>query len=196
MDSKVSWMVAPALHNSSCSHPRYAGGWWAASPSLVDLVQAPFILLLSLGILVANILLICVINSRRYAKYIHAQVRCQRKFWDRSKWGADGLTKKNYLFFQPRYLLTSLACNDLAIGLLVTPFAIVPTLMKCWPYGEMICQIQVIFLLSAADWQRTRLGAFKLFKGTKSGVSTSSAANLINAGGGAESDFCAVACGR
>jgi hypothetical protein len=85
MDTKVSWSVPPPLHNSSCSHSRYAAGWWAAAPSLVDLVQAPFILLLSLGILVANILLICVINSRRYTKYIHAQVRCQRKFWDRSK---------------------------------------------------------------------------------------------------------------
>jgi len=78
MEPKVTWLVPPPLHNSSCSHPRYgssvAAGWLAAAPSFVDIVQALFILLLSLGILIANILLICVINSRRYAKYIHAQV--------------------------------------------------------------------------------------------------------------------------
>lgn len=44
---------------------------------------------------------------------------------------------------QPRYLLTSLASNDLAMGLFVTPFAVVPSLRHCWPYGELVCQIQV-----------------------------------------------------
>lgn len=29
------------------------------------------------------------------------------------------------------------------MGLLVTPFAIVPSLRHCWPYGELVCQIQV-----------------------------------------------------
>ena len=45
---------------------------------------------------------------------------------------------------QPRYLITSLALNDLAIGLLITPFSILPALFHCWPYGEIFCQIQVI----------------------------------------------------
>lgn len=44
---------------------------------------------------------------------------------------------------QPRYLLTSLASNDLAIGLFVTPFGFLPALYHCWPYGEIFCQIQV-----------------------------------------------------
>lgn len=44
---------------------------------------------------------------------------------------------------QPRYLLTSLASNDLAIGLLVTPFGFLPAVYGCWPYGEVACQIQV-----------------------------------------------------
>lgn len=47
----------------------------------------------------------------------------------------------NYL--QPRYLLTSLALNDLAIGLLVTPFGVVSALFHCWAFGEVACQIQV-----------------------------------------------------
>jgi hypothetical protein len=38
------------------------------------MTQALFILLLSAGILGANLLLVVVINSRRYAKYIHSQV--------------------------------------------------------------------------------------------------------------------------
>ncbi|CAG9864093.1 unnamed protein product [Phyllotreta striolata] len=44
----------------------------------------------------------------------------------------------------PRYLLTSLASNDFAMGLFVTPFAIVPSLRHCWPYGELVCQIQAL----------------------------------------------------
>lgn len=49
---------------------------------------------------------------------------------------------------QPRYLLTSLALNDFAIGLLITPFGILPALFHCWPYGEIYCQIQVIKLMN------------------------------------------------
>lgn len=51
------------------------------------------------------------------------------------------------IFFQPRYLLTSLASNDLAIGLLVTPFGFLPAVYGCWPYGEVVCQIQVIITI-------------------------------------------------
>lgn len=47
------------------------------------------------------------------------------------------------IFFQPRYLLTSLASNDLAIGLLVTPFGVLPAVYQCWPYSDIVCQIQV-----------------------------------------------------
>lgn len=45
---------------------------------------------------------------------------------------------------QPRYLLTSLALNDFAIGIFITPLGILPALFHCWPYGEIFCQIQVI----------------------------------------------------
>lgn len=48
---------------------------------------------------------------------------------------------------QPRYLLTSLALNDFAIGILITPLGILPALFHCWPYGEIFCQIQVSFFL-------------------------------------------------
>lgn len=37
--------------------------------------------------------------------------------------------------------------NDLAIGLLITPFGTIPALVHCWPYGEIFCQIQVIRII-------------------------------------------------
>ncbi|XP_075222398.1 trace amine-associated receptor 8c isoform X2 [Lycorma delicatula] len=113
--NKGTLMVAPALQNSSCSHSRY--GPSGPPISIGGLAQAAFILTLSIGILAANLLLIIVINTRRYSKYIHSQ---------------------------PRYLLTSLASNDLAIGLLVTPFGVLPAVYQCWPYSDIVCQIQAL----------------------------------------------------
>ncbi|XP_049786163.1 trace amine-associated receptor 1-like [Schistocerca cancellata] len=115
-----SWLQAPALHNSSCSARPASGGAGAAAGGGVTLwavTQSMLVLLLSVAILAANLTAIVVLNSRRYSKYIHAQ---------------------------PRYLLTSLASNDLAIGLLVTPFGVLPAVYRCWPYGEIFCQIQVL----------------------------------------------------
>ncbi|XP_071442886.1 trace amine-associated receptor 8b [Hetaerina americana] len=145
MEHKATLLTPPPLHNSSCSHPRFSataaaaasssGASGAGTPggggpggagdgtgvrpttSVLDVAQAIFVLLLTAGVLGANLLLIIVINSRRYTKYIHAQ---------------------------PRYLLTSLASNDLAIGLLVIPFGFIPALYHCWPYGEVFCQIQAL----------------------------------------------------
>ncbi|GFG28170.1 hypothetical protein Cfor_07068, partial [Coptotermes formosanus] len=99
----------------SCSNSSYLSGSHVNTITLWDTVQALFIFLLSAGILGANVLLVVVVNSGRFSKYIHSQ---------------------------PRYLLTSLASNDLAIGLFVTPFAFLPALYHCWPYGEIFCQIQ------------------------------------------------------
>ncbi|XP_072396800.1 trace amine-associated receptor 1 isoform X1 [Diabrotica undecimpunctata] len=117
MQHKVTILVAPALANSSCNHPRYMHITFFSALTFGDVVQAVLVLLVTVGVLGANMLLILVINSRRYSKYIHSQ---------------------------PRYLLTSLASNDFAMGLFVTPFAIVPSLRHCWPYGELVCQIQAL----------------------------------------------------
>lgn len=117
MEQRSTWLTAPPLQNSSCSHPRYSNVRTMSHLTVGDVTQAALVLLLSIGILVANVLVIIVINSRRYSKYIHSQ---------------------------PRYLLTSLASNDLAIGLMVTPFGFLPALYRCWPYGELFCQIQAL----------------------------------------------------
>lgn len=116
MDLKAGkHLVAPAINNISCSNNRFTGNFFAQIGPL-DVLQALFIVFLTILVISANLMVIVVINSRRYAAYIHPQ---------------------------PRYLLTSLALNDLAIGLLIIPFGALPALLHCWPYGEIFCQIQV-----------------------------------------------------
>ncbi|XP_075167556.1 uncharacterized protein LOC142239651 [Haematobia irritans] len=108
-------LVPPAVKNSSCSHPRYTSHNFLQHVGIAETIEAVLILILTLGVIGANALVIFVINNRRYSPYIHQQ---------------------------PRYLLTSLALNDLTIGLLITPFGLLPALFHCWPYGEIFCQIQ------------------------------------------------------
>uniref|UniRef100_A0A6E8W5A5 G_PROTEIN_RECEP_F1_2 domain-containing protein n=1 Tax=Anopheles coluzzii TaxID=1518534 RepID=A0A6E8W5A5_ANOCL len=117
MDLKAGkHLVAPAINNISCTHNRFAGHFFHQIGPF-DVLQALFIVLLTFLVISANLMVILVINSRRYAAYIHPQ---------------------------PRYLLTSLALNDLAIGLLIIPFSALPALLHCWPYGEIFCQIQAL----------------------------------------------------
>lgn len=74
MDSKGIWLTAPSVKNSSCSHPRYNGQLInQIGPS--DTLQAFLIFFLTLGIIGANLMVIFVINSRRYSAYIHPQVK-------------------------------------------------------------------------------------------------------------------------
>lgn len=66
-------LLPPALNNSSCWPDGSTKLIWT-TPGPGQLIRAALIFFLSLGILFANLLVICVINSRRYSKYIHAQV--------------------------------------------------------------------------------------------------------------------------
>lgn len=74
MDPKAgSWLVAPNVRNASCSHPRYSGSLiYYIGP--LDAIQALLILMLTVGIIGANLLVIFVINHRRYSPYIQPQV--------------------------------------------------------------------------------------------------------------------------
>lgn len=74
MEHKQTILLAPLLSNSSCwrSGTSTEAAWTGPGPG--ELVRATLILLISIGILCANLLVICVINSRQYSKYIHAQV--------------------------------------------------------------------------------------------------------------------------
>jgi len=73
MEHKQTILLAPSLSNSSCWRSGTSDAAWTG-PGPGELIRAALILLLSLGILCANLLVICVINSRQYSKYIHAQV--------------------------------------------------------------------------------------------------------------------------
>ncbi|KAI8421675.1 hypothetical protein MSG28_009665 [Choristoneura fumiferana] len=121
--TKGALLVAPSLINSSCWFN--GKGWPTTFPAPVDIVKAFFIFALSMGIVFANLVLICVLSNRRYIKYIENQ---------------------------PRYLLTSLALNDLFTGILIAPVALLPALYKCWPYGEIFCQIQGCVLVISITW--------------------------------------------
>lgn len=74
MDSKAgTLLVPPNVKNVSCSHPRYTGSLiYYIGP--FDALQALLILMLTVGIIGANLLVIFVINHRRYSPYIHPQV--------------------------------------------------------------------------------------------------------------------------
>lgn len=75
MDPKGTWLIAPSVRNSSCSHPRYASGpSFLLGTGIGEVIQALFVLCLSVGVIVANLIVIFVINNRRYASYIHPQV--------------------------------------------------------------------------------------------------------------------------
>ncbi|XP_050678952.1 trace amine-associated receptor 1 [Leptidea sinapis] len=113
--TKGALLVAPSLANSSCW--LNGKGWPSTFPATSDIIKAFCIFTLAMAIVFCNLVLICVLNNRRYIKYIDNQ---------------------------PRYLLTSLALNDLFTGILIAPVAFLPALYKCWPYGEIFCQIQAL----------------------------------------------------
>ncbi|XP_050421607.1 trace amine-associated receptor 1 [Adelges cooleyi] len=117
MRGRSTVLTAPLLYNSSCWHSRVYSNGLIYRITVSGVTESALVSLLTLAILIANLVVIVTINSNKYTKFIHPQ---------------------------PRYLVTSLACNDLAIGLLVTPLAAFSALVHCWPYSEIICQIQAL----------------------------------------------------
>lgn len=74
MDLKPgAYLIAPSIKNVSCTHARYTQPlYYYIGP--FDVIQALIILMLTIGIIGANLILIFVINHRRYSPYIHPQV--------------------------------------------------------------------------------------------------------------------------
>lgn len=74
MDLKsATILIPPSIRNISCSHPRYTASFFA-NTGAIDFIQAFFIMMLTIAIVVANLMVIIVINSRRYSSFIHPQV--------------------------------------------------------------------------------------------------------------------------
>ncbi|KOB65672.1 Uncharacterized protein OBRU01_22401, partial [Operophtera brumata] len=69
--TKGALLVAPSLSNSSCW--LNGKGWPTTFPAPADILKAFFILALSMSIVFGNLVLICVLNNRRYIKYIDNQ---------------------------------------------------------------------------------------------------------------------------
>lgn len=74
MDLKSgTWLIAPSVRNSSCSYPRHTHSLiYYIGP--FDIIRALLILSLTIGIIGANLMVIIIINHRRYSPYIHPQV--------------------------------------------------------------------------------------------------------------------------
>lgn len=74
MDLKPgTYLIAPNIKNVSCTHPRYIHPLYHYIGPF-DVVQALIILSITIGIIGANLMLIFVINHRRYSPYIHPLV--------------------------------------------------------------------------------------------------------------------------
>lgn len=72
MDQKVTILTAPLLKNSSCENAN--SSLFLTNLGVLDVIQAFFIMTLTLAIVGANFVVIVVINCRRYASFIHPQV--------------------------------------------------------------------------------------------------------------------------
>lgn len=77
MDQKVTILVAPLLKNSSCDNANFSTV--LANLGATDVLQAFFIMTLTLAIVGANLVVIIVINCRRYQSFIHPQVSADRR---------------------------------------------------------------------------------------------------------------------
>ena len=55
---------------------------------------------------------------------------------------------RGFILDTTRILMTSLACTDCCMGLLVMSLCVYPALFHCWPFGEPICKMQALFISS------------------------------------------------
>jgi hypothetical protein len=54
------------------------------------------------------------------------------------------VTYRRWIPSTTRYLLTSFSSSQLVTGMLITIWGVYPTLTECWPYGELVCQLQAV----------------------------------------------------
>ncbi|XP_060581912.1 trace amine-associated receptor 1-like [Ruditapes philippinarum] len=62
-------------------------------------------------------------------------------------------TKKQFIK-RVRYMMNSLCCTDLSMGLLMCPSTIYPALKHCWPFGVFMCKFEAL-LISALFHEST-----------------------------------------
>jgi hypothetical protein len=107
------------IHNVTCYSPLLLEDQLAlqnAPITFATFLRTLLIVTATVAIVVSNALFIIVINRASASSYIK---------------------------LQPRIILTGLALNDLANGLLVMGLGLFPAIFECWPFGELACQLQV-----------------------------------------------------
>ena len=121
------------------------------------------LLLLSMAIIITNVIFVLVLMNRRYNRKIFPQVN----------WWYQNIKNEYNLFlfdikyelfsywdisFQPRYFLVSLGYNGVCSGCMTVLFSLYPNVAyNCWPYGDMVCLVQVICYKNGFDTQTSIL---------------------------------------
>ncbi|KZS15243.1 Trace amine-associated receptor 8B [Daphnia magna] len=118
ISSNASSLLSPS---SSTAQSRDWGLMLATGTSLsgYDLFRCAVVVIVTCGLISGNLILALAVNCKYSAGILQFQTRC---------------------------LLTSIATNHVATGLLVTAWNIYPSLIGCWPYGVLLCQIQAVLL--------------------------------------------------
>jgi len=120
-------MSAPVVYNynTSCqSTSPNVSHFESIALTSYDLFRCAVVILVTLALILGNSVLALAVNSKYSAGILQFQTRC---------------------------LLTSIATNHVAMGLLVTAWSIYPSLNGCWPYGVLLCQIQAVLLGSLSQ---------------------------------------------
>ena len=120
-DSRSERAPPPAwIQNGSCHHPLMESDAEYLINNEIDITEvfrASILFIISLLIILSNLCFIFSINVVTYKKVIPSTTR---------------------------YLLTSFSCSQLVTGMLITMWGVYPTLTECWPYGELVCQLQAV----------------------------------------------------
>jgi hypothetical protein len=97
------------------------------SLSFEDCIKATLIMLITIAVILLNLLMIFVLHSKNYSRYLRDL---------------------------PRILMTSLSLTDLAVGTLVTPISFISIIHQCWPWNRTVCAIEAL-LISALFHEST-----------------------------------------
>ena len=108
------------IHNVTCYSPVLLKDLEAlenATVTVGSLVKGFMIIAATAAVIILNTLFLIILNKDSYA----------------STWIKP----------QPRIIFTAMAFNDLSNGLLVLGVGLFPAMWDCWPFGEILCQVQV-----------------------------------------------------
>lgn len=84
--------------------------------SFLDVTKSTVILITAILAITFNMAFLAVLNSSYYTKYLRPT---------------------------PRYILSAMAINDWATGIVVLSLGVYPAIFECWPFGKFACQLQV-----------------------------------------------------